>query len=69
MPTSMAGIAILANEICSDAVLLCSGPRLPQSQVADLSVSLGCLQPSLAEPLFDMGCLKLLLEEVDLAAE
>ncbi len=65
----MAGVAVLANQVCPDAVLLCSGSCLPQPQVADLLISLGHLQPPLAEPLFESGRLELLVEEVDLTAE
>ena len=66
---SMAGIAVLADEIRSDAVLLCSGPRLPQPQMVDLAVGLGCLEPTLAEASFEAGGLELLLKEIDLAAQ
>ena len=66
---SMAGIAILHNQVCSDVVLFGSGPRLSQSQVADLTVGLGCFQPPLAKASFKTGRLKLLVKEVDLAVE
>src|SRR5260370_23099079 len=68
-PTSMAGVAVLADKVCPDAVLFRPGPCLPQPQVADLPVSLGCLQPTLAKPPFELDRLKLLPKEAALAAE
>ncbi len=65
----MAGIAVLSDEIRSDTDLLSPGPRLSQPQMADLTVGLGRLQPTLAKPPFDASRLKLLLEEIDLTAE
>ena len=65
----MAGVAILADEVRPNADLFGSGPCLPQSQVADLSIGFGCLQPPLAKPPFDASRLKLLFKEIDLAAE
>src|SRR5229473_292446 len=65
----MAGVAVLADEVRPDTDLFRSGPCLPQSQMADLTVGLGCLQPTLAKPPFDAGCLKLLLQQVDLTAQ
>src|SRR5258707_14350482 len=65
----MAGVAILADEVRPNADLFGSGPRLPQPQVADLSIGFGCLQPPLAKPPFNASRLELLLEKVDLAAE
>src|SRR5713226_5484699 len=69
MPTSMAGIAVLADEVRPNADLLRPGPCLSQLQVADLSIGLSHFQPAFAEPPLDASRLKLLLEEVDLAAE
>ena len=66
---SMAGIAILADEVRPDADLFRSGPCLPQPQMADLSVGFGCFQPTFAKPSFDASRLKLLFKEIDLAAE
>src|SRR5258708_4814620 len=68
-PTSMAGVAVLPNEIRSNADLFRPSPRLAQPQVADLTVSLGRLQPPFAKPPFDARRLKLLVEQVDLTAE
>src|SRR5258708_4160297 len=65
----MAGVAILSDEVRSDTDLFRPGPGLSQSQVADLTVGLGCLQPTLAEPPFEASRLELLFEEVDLTAE
>src|SRR5258708_26642041 len=65
----MGGVAVVVNQVRPDAVLLCSSSCLPQSQVADLSISLGRLQPPFAEPPFETGRLELLIEEVDLTAE
>src|SRR5260370_38988203 len=61
-PTSMAGIAVLADQVHLDAVLFCPGPRLSQLQVTDLMVSFGCFQPSFAEPPFKAGGLQLLFK-------
>src|SRR5258708_13280350 len=69
MPTSMAGIAVLADEVHPDADLFRSGSHLSQPQMADLLVGFGCLQPTLAKPSFDASRLKLLFKEIDLAAE
>src|SRR5258708_35476512 len=69
MPTSMAGIAILADEVRPNADLLRPGPCLPQPQVADLPIGFGRLQPTLAKPSLEASHLKLLFEEVNLAAE
>src|SRR5260370_28413583 len=65
----MAGIAVLADKVRPNADLLRAGPRLPQPQVTDLSIGLSRFQPTLAEPPFDASRLKLLFEEIDLAAE
>src|SRR5258708_38763662 len=58
-PTSMAGIAVLTDEIRSNADLLRPGPHLPQPQVADLTVGLGRFQPSFTAPPLDASRLKL----------
>ncbi len=69
MPTSIAGLAILADQVCPNVVLLCLGSRLPQSQVADLTVRSGCLKPSFAEASLHLSHLDLLLEEVNLTTQ
>src|SRR5712692_4812786 len=68
-PTSLAGSAILADEVGHDADLFRSIPCLPQPQMADLSVGFGCLQPTLAEPSFEASRLELLFKKIDLTAE
>ena len=68
-PTSIAGLAILADQVCPNVVLLCLGSHLPQSQVADLTVCSGCFEPSSAETSLHLSCLDFLLEQVDLAAQ
>ena len=65
----MAGIAILADEVCPDVDLFGSGPGLSQSQMADLSVGFGRFQPTFTKPPLDTGRLQLLFKEVDLAGE
>src|SRR5258708_21743315 len=69
MTTCMAGVAVLAVEFHSNADLLRPGSCLPQPQVTDMTVGLGRLQSPFAESPLDASRLKLLLEEVDLAAE
>ncbi len=68
-PTSIAGLAILVYQVCSDMVLLCPGSCLPQSQVVDLTVRSSRLESPFAETLLHSSCLDLLLKEVDLTAQ
>src|SRR5258708_35661919 len=68
-PTFIVGLAVLMYQVCSNMILLCSGSHLPQSQVADLAVCSGCLEPPFAETVLHSSCLHLLFEEVDLATQ
>ena len=65
----MAGVVVLVDEVRPNADLFGPGPCLSQPQVADLSIGFSRFQPTLAKPPLDTGHLKLLLEEVDLAAD
>src|SRR5258708_12521917 len=69
MPTSIAGLAVLAHQVCLNMILLHSGSRLPQSQVADLAVCSGCLEPPLAETMLHPSRLDLLFEAVNLTTQ
>src|SRR5258708_37599233 len=68
-PTSIAGLAVLVHQVCLNAILLRSGSHLPQSQVADLAVCSGCLEPPLAETMLHPSRLDLLFEEVNLTTQ
>ena len=65
----MTGIAILTDEVRSDADLLRPGPCLSQPQMADLPVGFSRFQSAFTEPPLNTSRLKLLFKEVDLAAE